>query len=122
MIVDFIDMDSRKDQSQQVLEVFQRVRSEDRAKPQVGQLSDLGLVELTRRRQGTKPARAVHRTLQQLLRHGCSAYTRTRTGRPQTRYLFQIGKEEAATRAHGDVRQDGKVVGFFGLPAPLAAE
>src|SRR5277367_873691 len=51
VIVDFIDMDSRKDQ-QQVLEVFQRVLEEDRAKPQIGQLSDLGLVELTRRRQG----------------------------------------------------------------------
>lgn len=51
VIVDFIDMDSRKDQ-QQVLEIFQRVLEEDRAKPQVGQLSDLGLVELTRRRQG----------------------------------------------------------------------
>ncbi len=51
VIVDFIDMDSRKDQ-QQVLEVFQRNLEEDRAKPQSGQLSDLGLVELTRRRQG----------------------------------------------------------------------
>lgn len=51
VIVDFIDMDSRKDQ-QQVLEVFQRVLEDDRAKPQIGQLSDLGLVELTRRRQG----------------------------------------------------------------------
>jgi len=51
VIVDFIDMDSRKDQ-QQVLEAFQRALEEDRAKPQIGQLSDLGLVELTRRRQG----------------------------------------------------------------------
>lgn len=51
VIVDFIDMDSRKDQ-QQVIEVFQRNLEDDRAKPQVGQLSDLGLVELTRRRQG----------------------------------------------------------------------
>ncbi len=51
VIVDFIDMDSRKDQ-QQVLEIFQRALEEDRAKPQIGQLSDLGLVELTRRRQG----------------------------------------------------------------------
>lgn len=51
VIVDFIDMESRKDQ-QQVLEAFQRALEEDRAKPQVGQLSDLGLVELTRRRQG----------------------------------------------------------------------
>ncbi|MBI4532964.1 MAG: Rne/Rng family ribonuclease [Candidatus Melainabacteria bacterium] len=51
VIVDFIDMDSRKDQ-QQVLEAFQRCLEDDRAKPQIGQLSDLGLVELTRRRQG----------------------------------------------------------------------
>ncbi|HEY9791535.1 MAG TPA: Rne/Rng family ribonuclease [Candidatus Obscuribacterales bacterium] len=51
VIVDFIDMDSRRDQ-QQVLEQFQRALEDDRAKPQIGQLSDLGLVELTRRRQG----------------------------------------------------------------------
>jgi ribonuclease E len=51
VIVDFIDMDSRRDQ-QQVLEAFQRTLEDDRAKPQIGQLSDLGLVELTRRRQG----------------------------------------------------------------------
>ena len=51
VIVDFIDMDNRRDQ-QQVLEQFQRSLEDDRAKPQIGQLSDLGLVELTRRRQG----------------------------------------------------------------------
>ncbi|MBX9686279.1 MAG: ribonuclease E/G, partial [Candidatus Obscuribacterales bacterium] len=51
VIVDFIDMESRRDQ-QQVLEVFNRSLEDDRAKPQVGQMSDLGLVELTRRRQG----------------------------------------------------------------------
>ncbi len=51
VIVDFIDMESRKDQ-QQVLEVFQKALEDDRAKPQLGQLSDLGLVELTRHRQG----------------------------------------------------------------------
>ena len=51
VIVDFIDMESRRDQ-QQVLEMFNRSLEEDRAKPQMGQMSDLGLVELTRRRQG----------------------------------------------------------------------
>ncbi len=51
VIVDFIDMESRRDQ-QQVLEMFNRSLDEDRAKPQMGQMSDLGLVELTRRRQG----------------------------------------------------------------------
>jgi Rne/Rng family ribonuclease len=66
VIVDFIDMDSRKDQ-QQVLEVFQRNLEEDRAKPQVGQLSDLGLVELTRRRQG--------QSLRELFTAPCSSCT-----------------------------------------------
>lgn len=66
VIVDFIDMDSRKDQ-QQVLEVFQRSLEEDRAKPQIGQLSDLGLVELTRRRQG--------QSLRELFTHKCNSCT-----------------------------------------------
>src|SRR5208282_1545506 len=64
VIVDFIDMESRKDQ-QQVLEVFQRHLEEDRAKPQAGQLSDLGLVELTRRRQG--------QSLRELFTHSCQS-------------------------------------------------
>ena len=49
IIVDFIDMDSYRDQLQ-LLEHFARVLSSDHAKPQIIQLSKLGLVELTRRR------------------------------------------------------------------------
>nr|YP_009502028.1 ribonuclease E [Porolithon onkodes]ASB29630.1 ribonuclease E [Porolithon onkodes] len=49
IIVDFIDMDSYRDQLQ-LLEHFARVLSFDHAKPQIIQLSKLGLVELTRRR------------------------------------------------------------------------
>ncbi|MBY0548253.1 MAG: Rne/Rng family ribonuclease [Candidatus Obscuribacterales bacterium] len=63
VIVDFIDMESRRDQ-QQVLEVFNRSLEDDRAKPQVGQMSDLGLVELTRRRQG--------QSLRELFAIGCT--------------------------------------------------
>jgi Rne/Rng family ribonuclease len=66
VIVDFIDMDSRRDQ-QQVLEQFQRALEDDRAKPQIGQLSDLGLVELTRRRQG--------QSLRELFTQHCSQCT-----------------------------------------------
>jgi len=66
VIVDFIDMESRKDQ-QQVLEQFQRALEDDRAKPQIGQLSDLGLVELTRRRQG--------QSLRELFTQECSHCT-----------------------------------------------
>ena len=51
IIVDFIDMDSRRDQLQ-VLEHFNKVLKADKARPQIAQLSELGLVELTRKRQG----------------------------------------------------------------------
>lgn len=51
VIVDFIDMMSRADKLA-MLEELEIALEPDKAKPQVGQLSDLGLVELTRHRQG----------------------------------------------------------------------
>ncbi|MGK7910011.1 MAG: Rne/Rng family ribonuclease [Synechococcus sp.] len=51
IVVDFIDMDSRRDQLQ-VLEHFNKALRADKARPQIAQLSELGLVELTRKRQG----------------------------------------------------------------------
>ena len=51
VIVDFIDMATREDKLK-LLEYFELALESDKAKPQIGQLSDLGLVELTRHRQG----------------------------------------------------------------------
>lgn len=51
IIIDFIDMNSRVDKLA-VMEAFELALEPDKAKPQIGQLSDLGLVELTRHRQG----------------------------------------------------------------------
>ncbi len=51
IVVDFIDMDTRADKIK-LLEQFNRVLQSDKARPQVAQLSELGLVELTRKRQG----------------------------------------------------------------------
>ncbi len=51
IIIDFIDMTSRVDKLA-ILEEFEIALEPDKAKPQIGQLSDLGLVELTRHRQG----------------------------------------------------------------------
>nr|QCI08175.1 ribonuclease E [Pterothamnion crispum] len=51
VIVDFIDMHSQRDQLQ-LLEHFSKLLKFDNAKPQIVQLSELGLVELTRRRRG----------------------------------------------------------------------
>lgn len=51
IVIDFIDMDNRIDQLA-ILEAFEMALLPDKARPQIGQLSDLGLVELTRHRQG----------------------------------------------------------------------
>ena len=51
IIIDFIDMTSRVDKLAMMEELELAIES-DKAKPQVGQLSDLGLVEITRHRQG----------------------------------------------------------------------
>lgn len=51
VIVDFIDMDSQRDQLK-LLEHFNKALKADKARPQIAQLSELGLVELTRKRQG----------------------------------------------------------------------
>lgn len=51
IVIDFIDMDARRDQLK-LLEHFNRELKADKARPQIAQLSELGLVELTRKRQG----------------------------------------------------------------------
>ena len=51
IIIDFIDMESRRDQLQ-LLEHFTQAARDDTARPQIAQLTELGLVELTRKRQG----------------------------------------------------------------------
>jgi len=51
IVVDFIDMDTRRDQIQ-LLEEFNKALRADKSRPQIAQLTELGLVELTRKRQG----------------------------------------------------------------------
>ena len=51
IIVDFIDMESRQDQLL-LLEHFMKAMGPDKARPQIAQITELGLVELTRKRQG----------------------------------------------------------------------
>ncbi|MFQ3679431.1 MAG: Rne/Rng family ribonuclease [Pseudanabaenaceae cyanobacterium] len=62
IVVDFIDMDSRSDRLQ-LLEKFDRALQGDKARPQIAQLTELGLVELTRKRQG--------QSLYELFGHTC---------------------------------------------------
>ena len=51
VIVDFIDMELRRDQLL-LLEHFMKAMGPDKARPQIAQITELGLVELTRKRQG----------------------------------------------------------------------
>ncbi len=51
IIIDFIDMESRRDQLQ-LLEYFTAALNDDSSRPQISQLTELGLVEMTRKRQG----------------------------------------------------------------------
>ena len=51
IVVDFIDMDNRRDQMQ-LLQEFTKALQSDKSRPQIAQLTELGLVELTRKRQG----------------------------------------------------------------------
>ncbi|MGY6530232.1 MAG: Rne/Rng family ribonuclease [Cyanobacterium sp.] len=51
IIIDFIDMDSRKDKLD-LIQDFEKALKSDKAAPQIAQLTELGLVELTRKRQG----------------------------------------------------------------------
>ena len=51
LVIDFIDMESRRDQFQ-LLEQFTLAIKDDSARPQIAELTELGLVELTRKRQG----------------------------------------------------------------------
>ena len=51
IVVDFIDMDTNPDRLK-LLEHFNNTLRTDKARPQIAQLSELGLVELTRKRQG----------------------------------------------------------------------
>ncbi len=71
VIIDFIDMTSRADKLA-MLEELEIALEPDKAKPQVGQLSDLGLVELTRHRQGQSLAEIFTKKCPHCQGGGCS--------------------------------------------------
>ncbi len=71
VIIDFIDMTTRADKLA-MLEELEIALEADKAKPQVGQLSDLGLVELTRHRQGQSLAEIFTKKCPHCQGSGCS--------------------------------------------------
>ena len=71
VIIDFIDMTSRADKLA-ILEELEIALEADKAKPQIGQLSDLGLVELTRHRQGQSLAEIFTKKCPHCQGSGCS--------------------------------------------------
>ena len=79
IVVDFIDMESRRDQFQ-LLEHFTSAIKDDSARPQIAQLTELGLVELTRKRQG--------QNIYELFGKKCSACNGT--GQVENIYNYEI--------------------------------
>jgi len=83
IVVDFIDMESRRDQFQ-LLEHFTSSIKDDSARPQIAQLTELGLVELTRKRQG--------QNLYELFGKKCS--TCNGTGHVENELNFEISNPQ----------------------------
>ncbi|HLO48677.1 MAG TPA: Rne/Rng family ribonuclease [Kamptonema sp.] len=107
IIVDFIDMESRRDQLQ-VLEHFNKSLRADKARPQIAQLSELGLVELTRKRQG--------QNIYELFGHACP--TCGGLG-----HLVQLpGEEELAPAARETQTARETVTSNRSFPRPAFAE
>uniref|UniRef100_A0AAU7YPW9 Ribonuclease E n=1 Tax=Gracilaria hainanensis TaxID=2871843 RepID=A0AAU7YPW9_9FLOR len=98
IIIDFIDMSSQGDQLQ-LLEHFSKLLKVDNAKPQIVQLSELGLVELTRRRRGQSlqelfnsdknfRINSIERKFIKLLRNKNKYYKNTLSNYKNIQYLF----------------------------------
>jgi len=109
IIVDFIDMESRRDQLQ-VLEHFNKALRADKARPQIAQLSELGLVELTRKRQGQNLYELFSRTCPTC---GGLGHVVHLSGEPETRERdFVATPRERVERSVGGDMAD--------LPVPLS--
>jgi ribonuclease E len=91
IIIDFIDMADRSDRIA-VMETLEAAMRPDKAKPQIGQLSDLCLVEITRKRSGQSLAEVFGNTC-----HHCSG----------TGLIFNLrGGEESHRHSHRQERSD----------------
>jgi len=90
IIIDFIDMDNRADKLA-ILEHFEAALEPDKANPQIGQISDLGLVELTRHRQG--------QSLQEIFSKKCQACGGT--GYVVEAFNFATSPNESEYKAKG---------------------
>ncbi len=90
IIIDFIDMDNRADKLA-ILEHFESALEPDKACPQIGQISDLGLVELTRHRQG--------QSLQEIFTKKCPHCNGT--GYIQDAFNFASAPNESEFKAKG---------------------
>ena len=106
IIIDFIDMESRRDQLQ-LLEHFTAAVRDDAARPQIAQLTELGLVELTRKRQG--------QNIYELFGRACPAcgglgYVAVLPGKDLLQPLAMatgLVRSAAAARAEAQVPADG---------------
>ena len=107
IIVDFIDMESRRDQLM-LLEHFTKALGPDKARPQIAQITELGLVELTRKRQGQNIYELFGRQCPTCAGRGyVAAMPGTATMQPLATGAVQLPAATSATAAAGDASPDG---------------
>ncbi len=113
IVVDFIDMESRANQLT-VMQTFENELAPDKSKPQIGQLSDLGLVEMTRHRQGQSLSEIFTRRCNVCsgTGHALEEFSWMHTGDGEGRGGRQQGRNKLPTRQPNRLQQ---------LPKPAAS-
>ena len=114
IVVDFIDMDHRSDQLR-VLEHFTKELKPDKSRPQIAQLTELGLVELTRKRQGQniyelfgQPCPSCSGLGHLVLLPGQAAQTETEAESGDAQAGERLSIERAAPRSRRGSRSDSR--------------
>ncbi len=109
IVIDFIDMESRRDQFQ-LLEHFTAAIKDDSARPQIAQLTELGLVELTRKRQG--------QNIYELFGKKCS--TCNGTGHVENQFNFELSNLQ--TKNNEEKHNKSKSIKTIDIVSPQSSE
>lgn len=116
IIIDFIDMSERLDRIA-VMETLESAVKTDKAKPQIGQLSDLCLTEITRKRSGQALAEIFGSTCQHCSGTGITfnlkggeehQHSNSRYGNRQQRPSNQNQRSSSFNRDNRDNRSEGR--------------
>lgn len=109
IVIDFIDMERTRDRIQ-VMNALEQALKSDRARTRIVQLSPLGLVEMTRRREGDSLRRALHQPCPCCQGDGV-IQTPTTTALEARRLVRRLAAERLSARATQAVQAPQAVAG-----------